>query len=465
VALNMDKAERPDTSDAVYKFDLETALTNPSYATIMQHLGMTNVTQLFNFQADGTVAPGSLAQTSDQMFTLSKSYLQNAAINQTNAVVLAVNNYNKRMESVKNINDFLDSNTMADIDPDNDQLPELYQMALRAFGIGPDEVSKTEVRKILESDPYDPKSYVNSIKGDDGKQDVRFANFAKAFNFDAKGNFRQPVQALSPTQVSNYVSQYSSRTTANLTGAEKTKASSDAKDAATYFAKTILTVKSLSDFLADSKLVNFVLTANGIDPKSVDSDTLKKAFTSDPDDSKSFLNTPDGAQFKNIVAAFNFDTLGNMVDTKLGTAQNKGALDQLNDNYLHQSLEDQQGDTNPGVRLALYFERKAPGINTVYDIMGDAALYQVITTTFSLPSSISAMNVDDQAKLLQKDINVDDLHDPAKLNKLLQRFSVMYDLANGTGATTSPAISILSGSSANGISADTLLSIAQLKAG
>ena len=190
---------------------------------------------------------------------------------------------------------------------------------------------------------------------------------------------------------------------------------------------------------------------------------MKKAFASDPSDPKSFVNTTDGAKFKSIVEAFNFDTDGNLTDSKLGTAQNGGALAQTNDLYLHQTLEDQQGETNPGVRLALYFQRKAPDVNSVYDIMGDAALYQVITTAYSLPSSMSSMDVDTQAKLLGNFVNVSDLQDPDKVNTLLQRFTAMYDIQNSTTSSTSPALSILTGgSSGAGISADTLLSIAQL---
>jgi hypothetical protein len=249
-----------------------------------------------------------------------------------------------------------------------------------------------------------------------------------------------------------------------LTGAAATKATADAKTAATYFATNITGVHSVTDLLADSKLTSFVLTANGIDPKKVTTDTLKKAFAADPSDPKSFVNTAAGAQFKGIVEAFNFDAKGNLTNTKLGTAQNTGAVANTDDLFLHQTLESQEGETSDGVRLALYFQRKAPTISSIYDIMSDSALYNVITTTFSLPSSISNMDVAQQAKLLGNLVNVSDLQDPTKVTKLLQRFSAMYDLQNTS--TSSPALSILQGSSGTvGISADMLLSIATLKTG
>ncbi|PZM09195.1 DUF1217 domain-containing protein [Rhizobium tubonense] len=417
--------------------------------------GLSNVITQFNFQSDGTVASGDQAQTSTEIAAASTAFKTNYAKAQTALVTSAQTNYKTRIADVTDIKSFFLSNADADTDKSNDSLPELYQVALRAYGISPDEMSTTQMKKVLESDPYDPKSYVSSLK------DARFTNLAKAFNFGSDGKLETAVQALSQADINNYVNEYTSRSKIGLTGAALTKATTDIKTAATYFATNITGVHSVTDLLADTKLTNFILTASGIDPKKVTTDTLKKAFAADPSDPKSFVNTDAGAQFKNIVEAFNFDAKGNLTNTKLGTAQNAGAVANTDDLYLHQTLESQQGETSDGVRLALYFQRKAPDISSIYDIMSDSALYQVITTTFSLPSSISNMDVDQQAKMLNNLVDISDLQDPDKVTKLLQRFSAMYDLQNTS--TSSPALSILQGSGTVGISADMLLSIATLK--
>jgi hypothetical protein len=70
------------------------------------------------------------------------------------------------------------------------------------------------------------------------------------------------------------------------------------------------------------------------------------------------------------------------------------------------------------------------------------------------------MDVDKQAEMVDNFIDMKDLSDPDKVDDLIQRFTAMYDMANGTG-TTSSALSILTGSAT--ISADTLLAVAQLK--
>ena len=125
------------------------------------------------------------------------------------------------------------------------------------------------------------------------------------------------------------------------------------------------------------------------------------------------------------------------------TGVNVGAEDRTQTNYLQQTLETQQGESNDGVRLALYFGRKAPDITSLYSILGDKALFQVITTTFSLPSGISSMDVEKQVDLLKKFVNLDDLQDSKKVDKLLKRFTAMYDLQNNS--SNSPALSILTG--------------------
>ncbi len=50
------------------------------------------------------------------------------------------------------------------------------------------------------------------------------------------------------------------------------------------------------------------------------------------------------------------------------------------------TLEENAGQSNEGVRLALYFERKAPDIKSIFQILGDKALYKVIETALSLPA-------------------------------------------------------------------------------
>ncbi|MBY5850782.1 DUF1217 domain-containing protein [Rhizobium ruizarguesonis] len=423
-------------------------------ADIAEAIGLSDLHDAFNFDEDGALADGDTAQTSNQTATTTAAFDENYQVLVANASTEdATDNYTTRIASVTSIDDFLVSNDDDD-DDDNDDLPELWEMALRAYDIDPDSVSRSEVRKILESDPSDSKSYVNSLDDD------RFVAFRKAFNFDDNGDVTVPLQAMSESVVDDYAAYYKQNKIRYLEGDELTEATDAANDEITYFREQMATITTASEFLADDRLVSFALEAKGLDPDDVTSDELEKMFSSDLDDEDSYVNKLDDNRFGELVGSFNFDQDGNISADPTGTVQQRGDVLETIDSYVRLTLEDDQGDSNTGVRLALYFERKAPEISNAYDILGDSALFEFFTTTFNLSSYVSNMDVDKQAEMVDNFIDMKDLSDPDKVDDLIQRFTAMYDMANGTG-TTSSALSILTGSAT--ISADTLLAVAQLK--
>ncbi|MBY3045458.1 DUF1217 domain-containing protein [Rhizobium leguminosarum] len=425
-------------------------------ADLADAIGLSELHDAFNFDEDGALADGDTAQTSDQTATTTAAFDENYQVLVANASTEdATGNYTTRIASVTSIDDFLVSNDDDD-DDDNDDLPELWEMALRAYDIDPDSVSRSEVRKILESDPADSKSYVNSLDDD------RFVAFRKAFNFDDNGDVTVPLQAMSESVVDDYAAYYKQNKIRYLERDELTEATDAANDEITYFREQMATITTASEFLADDRLVSLALEAKGLDPDDVTSDELEKMFSSDLDDEDSYVNKLDDNRFAELVGAFNFDQDGNISADPTGTVQQRGDVLETIDAYVRLTLEDDQGDSNTGVRLALYFQRKAPEISSAYNILGDSALFEFFTTTFNLSSYVSNMDVDKQAEMVDNFIDMKDLSDPDKVDDLIKRFTAMYDMANGTG-TTSSALSILTGSAT--ISADTLLAMAQLKSG
>ncbi|WP_413712265.1 DUF1217 domain-containing protein [Rhizobium sp. Rhizsp82] len=425
-------------------------------ASVATAIGLSALHDAFNFDESGNLADGVSAQTADQTASTTSAFTSGyqsviAAASSDDAI----ENYKTRIASVASIDDFLKTNA-SDDDEDNDGLPELSAIALTAFGIDPSTVSKAELRKILESDPTDDKSYVNRLHDD------RFEAFRDAFNFDSEGDVTVPLQAMSSSVIDDFATYYKQDAIRYLTGTEQTDASDAADTEISYFREQMATIKTSSEFLADDRLVSFALKAKGLDPDEVSDDELKKMFASDLDDENSYVNGLDDYRYAELVGAFNFDSDGNLSDDPTGTVQQRGDVLETVDFYLQQTLESDQGDSNTGVRLALYFERKAPDISSAYDILGDSALFEFFTTSFNLSSYVSNMDVDKQAEMVENFIDLKDLSDPDKVQDLIKRFTAMYDVANGTN-TSSPALSILTGSAS--ISADTLLAMAQLKTG
>ena len=162
--------------------------------------------------------------------------------------------------------------------------------------------------------------------------------------------------------------------------------------------------------------------------------------------------------------------------------------------YIEQSLEDNQAKTNQGVANALYFKRTASSITSVYGLLGNATMLSVVETAFGISSTLSASDIDTQAAVLGSALNISDLQDPSKVEKLVERYTAQYDVsssssvsnvllldtsntnaANGllntaNGASTIPADSVLnlfqsSSSTSSGVSSSLLLSLAKLQHG
>ncbi|MGX9424007.1 MULTISPECIES: DUF1217 domain-containing protein [Bradyrhizobium] len=400
----------------------------------------------FEFSADGTLASGKSAQTdanrksTNDKFVLTKGaeYLDAEEENET----LAIKQFKANISNVKSVQQFMSA-------------PNIYNFALKAVGLDPEKVSPVTIKAVLTSDLSDPTSYAYTLRDD------RYIQLAHAFNFDSKGNLTTPLVAQNSVEVTQIVKDYIIAKTRFASATEKDSLRQKAEKDAKYYQTTIAGIESVSELLSDRKLVDIVLVANGLDPTKVTNDYLKKIFNSDLSDPKSFANTASDSRFAEIAASFNFDKEGNIARIPAIGPHRRDQLLETQNNYLQQTLEAQQGEANAGVRLALYFERKSAQITSAYDILADRALAQVFRTTYNLPDAMGSMDIDQQAKIVEKHLNLKDLADPEKLAALLKRFTAMYDVMNNSSQVTSPALAILQGSG-TGINQDTLLSIALL---
>lgn len=435
----------------VEKYHLETYTKSVSSLSD-QIAGIGNLVDLagaFEFLPDGSLPPGQSAQTAanitltKQWFDDSKSEVYAAASPLSEA--LAITQFRTAVVKVNSVQAFVST-------------PAVYNFALGSVGLDPAKVSKDTIKAVLESDLSDPKSFVYTLK------DNRYVELGRAFNFDAKGNLTTPLVAQDPAKVLDIAKDYVIAVVRGASTSEQKAVREQAQKDATAYQEAIGSVDSVSELLANRNLINFVLIAKGLDPKKVSTEYLKKIFASDLNNPKSFANTETDPRFAEIASSFNFDSKGNVARLPMMGPQKQDQFRETRANYLQQSLEQQQGDANPGIRLALYFQRKAGEITSAYDILADKALSEVFRTTFNLPDSMAAMPIDQQAKFVDRFMKIKDLSDPAKVEKLLGRFSAMYDIRNSesVGQAQSPLLNLFQGSG-SGLSDSTYLAIAKLR--
>jgi hypothetical protein len=223
-----------------------------------------------------------------------------------------------------------------------------------------------------------------------------------------------------------------------------------------YYLSKIRDIKSIDDFMGDQRIYSFAMKAFGLEDMTYAKAFMRKVLEGGVSASDSLANSLADPRYRDFAQTFNFVDYGSA--TTSFTKAQQGTVDK----YLRQTLEENVGETNEGVRLALYFQRKAPDLTNEYSILADPALLKVALTALGLPETISVLPIEKQADMISSKISLDDLKDPDKLNKFLNRFTNMWDVKNAP--TTSPMASLLSGTSST-ISANLLASIQSLRVG
>jgi len=227
-----------------------------------------------------------------------------------------------------------------------------------------------------------------------------------------------------------------------------------------YFRTEIAKVQSPDDLTKNYRLLKFVLTAFGLDSQINSQALIKQVLSSDLTDSQSIANKLVDPRYKQLAQAFNFAAGGN------ANLQDPSFVDGIVNNYVTAAFEQNVGQTNPGVRLALYFKRMAPTIKNWYQVLGDVPMYNVVKTALNVMALGPSDDVDKQASFLEKRIGIANLQDPKFVDRFINRFLASYDQQNDT--SSSGLLSLVQPIAAQGsdntsnvlLSASTILSLA-----
>ena len=225
-----------------------------------------------------------------------------------------------------------------------------------------------------------------------------------------------------------------------------------------YYRENIAKVTSVDDFMKNDRVYRFAMKAYGLEDMTYAKAFIRKVLEEGVDERGSLANKLSDGRYRELAEAFNFARYG-AATTSFGRTQ-QGTVDK----YVRQTLEEDAGRQNEGVRLALYFQRKAADIDSPFDILADPALLKVVQTATGLSPLTAAADIDKQATLIAARLEIDDLKDPEKLGRFITRFTSMWELENSPAAAAVPTV--LTGQPrAFGISGNLLASLQNLKLG
>lgn len=225
-----------------------------------------------------------------------------------------------------------------------------------------------------------------------------------------------------------------------------------------YFEANIGKVTTTEAFMKDDKLYRFVMEAFDLGSQTFARGLMRKVLNEGVTDSASTANRMNDTKFKELATVLGFAETGG------ANLKSPAIVKAIVDRYVDVKMEVKAEETNPAVRLALYFQRRAPGLTNWFQVLGDAPLQKVVFTALDIPDAAALQDIDRLADKLTSKYDIKDFKDPAKVQKLLDRFAAMYDLRNGASSTTTtvPEIGISRSGRASIISIDPSITVSLL---
>jgi Protein of unknown function (DUF1217) len=217
------------------------------------------------------------------------------------------------------------------------------------------------------------------------------------------------------------------------------------KTASAYYKANIGKVQTVGQFVGNYRLLSYALQAYGLGDQINNTALIKQVLEQGTSSSHALANTLPNANWKAFANAFNFSASG------AGAPSSTASVSATTDDYVEQQLEASQGQSDPGVELALYFARVAPKVTNGYGILADKNLLEVVQTIFGLAPTASASQIDEEAKQISKLVPLQELQDPTKLKSLVERFTAAYDAKYGPSSSSS--LSVDSGNTPTTVSA------------
>jgi hypothetical protein len=230
---------------------------------------------------------------------------------------------------------------------------------------------------------------------------------------------------------------------ANLSQYQRTTAADPTVKASTaYYQANIGNVTSIGQFVSNYRLLSYAMNAYGLGDQINNKALITKVLQQGTTSSTALANTLENPAWKAFAAAYNFSATGSSAPTSSASAATTVA------DYQESQLEENQGATDPGVQLALYFKRVAPTVSSGYSILGDENLLKVVQTAFNLAPTVSASQIDAEAASVSKLVPASTLTDPTKLNQLIEKFTAAYDAKYGPASTDVGGLTVADGNNA-----------------
>ncbi len=213
-----------------------------------------------------------------------------------------------------------------------------------------------------------------------------------------------------------------------------TAARPEVKRAIDNFRAGVAKATTVDGLLRDPRVMEVLLTANGLGDQTSRAALARKALASDLTDANSVVNSLTDSRWKPVAETLGFATRG------LATIKDQAVIDKLADAYAEVKWRKSLDEKTPGLSNALTFRAQAAKVTSTWQILGDPVLREVVTTALRIPKQIAFQPLTAQETAISSRLKIEKLTDP----KFVEAFAQRYLLAAAENATASTASDLTS---------------------
>ncbi len=367
----------------------------------------------------------------------------------------------------------------------------VINFALEANGLPSENLRDDFIEAIFTEDPDAPESLVNQPGNErygdvvrafvfadgggdpeaqaviDAQRSVAIDRLAEQYAFDARLEARfAPARTLSTPSSFTPIALQSAPPLAAVDGAPAISADRQAE--IDYFLANIGGVQSAEDLLNDRRLFEFAMTAFDLQSQIDSKGLIERLMTEDRQDDDAVINRLQNPQYREFGAIFDFSrvtrkerstdpvtgalTVARTEEVGDGFANVRDQREILNlvDRYISVSREIDEGEQNPDVRLALYFDRNAGDVESYFGLLADPALREFVFSAYALPQELNQLPVERLADRFEQLFSLDDLKSETGRQGMIDRFLAVRNAASQTSANAA-ALALFPGAPGGGL--------------
>ncbi len=212
------------------------------------------------------------------------------------------------------------------------------------------------------------------------------------------------------------------------------------------FREKIGAIETVDQLMEDRELYVFVMKAFDLEDQIFGKALIKKMLKSDIDDPKGLVNRLTDPRFREMHDVLQFGPGGVGNNKTLLTKWQNGMVER----YVERQFINNQAEQNEAIGTVLEFRGKVGEVANWFDVLKDKGMASFMRTALGLPKEMVRLDIDRQAALFASKLDIEDLQDPAVVEKLERKFVAITDALDTSRSASNAAVQLMSAAVSGG---------------